>query len=258
MNLTDLIRDYYGPLNSATKYPSIPTYHTLGERGRLTEDHNVDWAGATREYTEKIDGTNSRIIFFGRDYVIGSREELLYAQGDRIINPTQQIVETLKQYEGVWNSLYGLRATNIVGSFDFLTVVYGESFGGKIGKAAKGYGDLKFRIFDVQTVPLSIVLENPVDKIALWRENEPHDWLTRAEIQESVPKCDDSYFVPLLDAPPIPESVEDVWEWLQRFKQSGVANCRNEGVVIRSADHKLAAKVRFEDYAKTLGIKNWQ
>src|SRR6188768_1972097 len=69
-------------LNTATKYPSIPTYHKFGEKGRLTEELNVIFKGAVIG-TEKIDGTNTRIILPpGNDYIIGSREELLFSGGD--------------------------------------------------------------------------------------------------------------------------------------------------------------------------------
>lgn len=83
-------------LNSLTKYPSIPTYHALGERGKLSETIQVNFANQFIIGTEKIDGTNARIICFSDGYVIGSREELLYAKGDLIGNPAMGIVEALK------------------------------------------------------------------------------------------------------------------------------------------------------------------
>ena len=94
-------------LNSATKYPPIPTYHKLGDKGKLQED-SIDFASPKENVvdvfhpqrviaTEKIDGTNGRIVFSKEQgYFIGSREELLYAKGDLIVNPTLNIVETLK------------------------------------------------------------------------------------------------------------------------------------------------------------------
>ena len=48
-------------LNSATKYPSIPTYHALGERGMLLDEH-ASFDGQSILATEKVDGTNSRTI----------------------------------------------------------------------------------------------------------------------------------------------------------------------------------------------------
>jgi hypothetical protein len=69
-------------LNSATEYPSIPTYHALGERGVLLNDH-VSFHGQGIVATEKVDGTNSRITLMPDGcYLVGSREELLHAKGD--------------------------------------------------------------------------------------------------------------------------------------------------------------------------------
>lgn len=71
-----------GGLNSLTKYPSIPTYHSLDpSNGNLLDDR----VGFTAPVigTEKIDGTNARIISLpDGSYLLGSREELLYAKGD--------------------------------------------------------------------------------------------------------------------------------------------------------------------------------
>ena len=68
-------------LNSATKYPSILTLHKLGEKGRLTADLNLV-PEADLVVTEKVDGTNTRIVFMPDGvYMIGSREHLLHAKG---------------------------------------------------------------------------------------------------------------------------------------------------------------------------------
>ncbi|WP_197999772.1 RNA ligase family protein [Gimesia chilikensis] len=119
-------------LNSATKYPSIPTYHALGERGALLAE-TVDFNGEPLIATEKVDGTNSRIILMPNGcYLIGSREELLHARGDLIHNPALGIVETLKP-----------TADRIVETVstpaDVITVVYLETYGGKTTAAAKQY-----------------------------------------------------------------------------------------------------------------------
>jgi hypothetical protein len=64
-----------------TKYPSIPTYHTLGEKGTLLEE-TVSFEGEVI-LTEKVDGTNARIILLpDGSFILGSREELLYASLD--------------------------------------------------------------------------------------------------------------------------------------------------------------------------------
>ena len=117
-------------LNSLTKYPSIPTYHHLDPRnGGLTEEA-VPFAGQVIG-SEKVDGTNSRIIMLpGGGYLLGSREELLYARGDLIGNPALGIVEHLKPVAE--------RLTPPAGD-DPITVYYLETYGGKIGGQAKNY-----------------------------------------------------------------------------------------------------------------------
>jgi hypothetical protein len=74
-------------LNSVTKYPSIPTYHALDpSNGGLLEEP-VEYTGQVIG-SEKIDGCNGRIVSLpDHTYLIGSREELLYAKGDLIGNP---------------------------------------------------------------------------------------------------------------------------------------------------------------------------
>ena len=91
-------------LNSITKYPSVLTYHNLGQRGSLVdslvEDKCFDKHRSVY-ITEKIDGTNSRIVFSTNangevdDYIIGSREDFLFAKGDRIVNPALGIVKNM-------------------------------------------------------------------------------------------------------------------------------------------------------------------
>jgi hypothetical protein len=48
-------------LNSLTKYPSIPTYHTLDSGNGGLLDETVPFSGEVIG-SEKVDGTNSRII----------------------------------------------------------------------------------------------------------------------------------------------------------------------------------------------------
>src|SRR6478752_4862424 len=86
-----------GKLNSMTKYPSILTYHTLGEKGLLQERVQIPFEGRVIG-TEKVDGTNARLIFCPDESVIvGSREDLLWERRDLIGNPSMGIVEALKE-----------------------------------------------------------------------------------------------------------------------------------------------------------------
>ena len=243
-------------LNSATKYPSILTYHALGERGALTEDRTT-FAGIGRDeevyLTEKIDGTNGRIVFLpGGDYFIGSREELLYAKGDRIQNPALGIVETLRPLaEKLCTEFW-------IGMHTF----YLEVYGGKIGGQAKQYsgtGRVSYRLFDISYAPLS-VLEMSREQISSWRENGGQEfstvkWLKDTSEHYSIP------LVPYLESwtgAILPETVEEMHEALKlAIDETYVglddkAGGKPEGLVLRTADRSRIAKARFQDYERTL------
>src|SRR5262245_33388117 len=89
-------------LNALTKYPSIQTYHPLhppksrshGRRAPVLPQ--VRFSGQVLA-TEKIDGANARIILLpDGSFLLGSREELLYAAGDLLWNPALGIVATVR------------------------------------------------------------------------------------------------------------------------------------------------------------------
>jgi len=153
-------------LNSMTKYPSIPTYHTLGERGALTEDA-IAFTGRVIG-REKIDGTNARMVFVGDGrYLLGSREEFLYARGDLIGNPALGIVDALRETADAFTA-----ASPADGA---LLVCYGEIYGGNVTAGSKQYTGEKrvgFRVFDVATIPnVTELLKFAPERIAAWRED---------------------------------------------------------------------------------------
>lgn len=249
-------------LNSMTKYPSIPTFHDINQ-GILQENLTVDDesfpTGDTEIYvTEKVDGTNSRIILSAGDYIIGSREELLCAKGDRFFNPSQEIVATIRSY-----------AERLAPEFftDTLFVLFGESYGGNIGKNAKQYSSARnrgFRVFDVMTLSIQqtkCLMSSYRAAIASWRDgggqkfmsiDDRNDFVRRLPVaMDSVPcirKCK------LRD---IPTDIEGAYNWLCQFRNTNVAldqtgKGQAEGVVIRTSDRSFIRKLRFEDYEKTL------
>src|SRR5262245_28126172 len=152
-------------LNSLTKYPSIQTYHTLDPKnGELKE--TVTAFEGTVVGTEKVDGTNSRIIILpDGTYLLGSREELLYGKGDLIGNPSLGIVDALKV---VADQLCD-------GERDEITVYYLEVVGGKVTGGSKQYtGEqrVSFRLFDVAILrEYEALLSRPAAQIAQWRDN---------------------------------------------------------------------------------------
>lgn len=277
--MTFSLRDpeFVRTLNVATKYPSIPTYHKIRERGRLTEEHNLEFVGEVVG-TEKIDGCNTRIIippmgWDGTEYLIGSREELLHAQGDLIINPASQVVETVKP----WLDL-GAGSTSTLSriadledelqvAHDALLVLYVESYGAKAHTAAwKHYtvsGKPSFRLFDIAIIPIDILSRSQA-WIASWRDNHQQVWLDEAELAKAafdlgLPLAPRLFTVP---AASWPTTISDVYDFmLAQFPdgrthldvEDGVDGVP-EGLVIRTPSANKIAKIRFADYKRTLGI----
>ena len=96
----DIRRIDLDKLNSLTKYPSLVTYHTLGDKGALREAVQMPFAGRVLG-TEKVDGTNTRLIFCpDGSAVVGSREDLLWERRDLIGNPSMGIVDAVRLGQG--------------------------------------------------------------------------------------------------------------------------------------------------------------
>jgi len=254
---TDLRR-----LNSITKYPSILTYHGLGDRGRLTDEVLVPFTDSEIvSVTEKIDGTNARMIFLpDGTYILGSREELLYAKGDLIGDQAQGIVEALKPIaERLPSHLSGKN----------IRVYYGEVYGGKVSSNSKQYtteGLVGFRLFDIGICgDFEEKLSWTPERIASWREHGGQEWASETTIVDEAwsfglkvtPRLVDG----VLLGDSIPTSVGATYEWLKEHihvsqaRLDPAAPGRPEGVVVRSFDRTRIAKIRYEDYERTLRKK---
>ncbi|GGF88576.1 hypothetical protein GCM10010912_37250 [Paenibacillus albidus] len=250
-------------LNSLTKYPSILTYHQMAERGRLSEVLSEGTAFPEAEDVfiyEKVDGENARLIFFKNsageaDYIIGSREELLYAKGDRIGNPYGFIAEFLKP-------LAERLAPVIFAQGDLaLTVIYQESYGGKT-KAAKNYTHTKtqgYRVFDafsLEQAELERLLSLPQDKIAEWRDQGRQPFYAETDKRTLIEKWEVEA-APLLaevKGADVPIPLGELYSFLKSFEETRVgmdAHGKSEGIIARTADRKLIRKIRFEDYERT-------
>ena len=233
-------------LNSATKYPSIPTYHELGARGILQESGNPfkDHDGPVY-VTEKIDGTNGRVICYEGAWIVGSREELLTASGDLIQNPAQGIVDALLPWTNLLCDTEGQ-----------LVVFYFEVYGSKKLPAWKTYGDGSVsgvRLFDVATISPQILTWD-IERIASWRdgggqdfESFPLGWYG----VETVPR------IVSHAGKDLPETVADMHIFLQMVASDTRASLdpkgkpqRPEGLVLRTEDRKIIAKARYEDYER--------
>ena len=236
-------------LNSMTKYPSIPTYHALGEKGALLEE-TIVFDGEI-VLTEKVDGTNSRIILFpDGDYVLGSREELLYAKGDLIGNPALGIVKALKS---VAESLPVPH---------MLTVLYLELYGGKVTAASKQYTSdqsVGWRLFDIAFFENPLyVLNMPVPSIAAWRDKGGQNFLNESQLLEASAEYRLKLTPRLQAIDSLPTDIVETHEFLkQQIPATQVAldpgaGCKSEGIVARTKDRSTIAKLRFEDYERHL------
>lgn len=256
-------------INSMTKYPEILTRHVMAEKGMLSTDVSV---GLTPDKlyiaTEKVDGTNTRMVFiknrYDCDYLIGSREEILYAKGDRVYNPQMEIVSNLKERaEDIAKQLVDEDACN------GLYTIWGELYGGKM-PSAKQYTKDKtvyaYRCFDMMyldPVDYTNVMKMPVEKISSWRQHGKQPFYSLAKLSQfrtyhSIPAVP---VVGMVYGREVPTGIEDSYSFLTNFRTTSAGIDflgHSEGIVLRSMDgnHTEMVKMRFEDYEKTLGIKN--
>jgi hypothetical protein len=251
--LRDLIATFgKEKINTLTKYPSILTLHQLGEKGRLKNELTTPIENELLYATEKIDGTNARIVCFGNEYLIGAREFILHHSQDMYFDTAQGIVD-------------GLKALGIpIPQTEWLTVVYGEFYGGKTTANAKWYGQDKngFRVFDVAVYNDLSILELSLPEISKWRERETENgiiygqnFLTRSQIQEQFPWLE---LVPVVEFDVGDLSHQMILNHLKKFLPfTKVALSENaikkaEGVVLRNENRSKIVKLRFEDYERAL------
>lgn len=257
--LKDLVFKYgKQKVNSLTKYPSILTLHKLGDKGRLTDGLTTDIFGEQMFATEKIDGTNVRIVLYGNEYLIGSREFILHHNHGLYFDPAQGIVDGLFGL--------GLQVPPVIpDSGDVLTVVYGELYGGKVSSGSKNYGmeGVGFRVFDVAVFhEMHSVLEMDLEDISRWRERETaggmvygQNFLSNAQLLRYGFGYD---LVPSVSIELSDFSHRSILDNLRSalpktlVALSDSAQGRPEGVILRNADRSKIVKVRFEDYERTL------
>ena len=264
-------------LNSLTKYPSIETYHALGAKGILREFVETDYPTGERqgipplarfvgavEVTEKVDGTNARVIVLpDGTLIVGSREELLWASGDLIANPVLGIVSALREAD------VPLAAQNALSRPESVTVLYGEVYGYGVGGAGKRYsadrkGLTGFRVFDAATVPIEHLVWSP-EVAANWRQHGGQHWESGTVVQTTADHLGVQR-VPVgrvYGSEELPRTILDTARWLHLqapYSRATLAAPEGklvaaEGVVLRGFDvagRRLLAKLRFEDYDRTV------
>lgn len=242
--------------NSITKYPSIPTYHTIDPKSGVLAEPTIEFEGDVFT-SEKIDGSNSRVILFGTEYIIGSRNDLLFYCNDLLHLPTESIVDTVRPMADMIP----------IGSHDTLIVLYMESYGkGICGKAGKAYSTkgTSYRMFDALEIPMDAVhglLELPLEEISRWRDKGGQAFASVARLSELSGKLG----IPLTPQLPttwtgetMPKGIDETLDALKAILPSTMASIdesamgKAEGIVVRTAERKTIAKLRFQDYERTI------
>lgn len=254
--IKELIHQYgKEKVNTLTKYPSILTLHKLGKKGKLTDIITTDIVGETMYASEKIDGTNVRLIFHGDEFLIGSRKQILHYNKDLYWDDSMDIV----------NQFYALNIPVL--KPDKLTIVFGELFGGKITAHSKNYGKEKhgFRVFDIAIFDDLSILEEPISAISSWRESTINSSEREALrygqpfVNQDTLEQFDYELVPKvtfkLDALDHVSVLEALHRYIPKTNVplTDTAKLGTEGVVLRNFDRSKIVKLRFEDYLKGAG-----
>lgn len=263
-------------LNSLTKFPSIPTLHAMGDKGRLGDEVEPGFLDLLRDApselvpTEKVDGTNTRILLFtDGTFLVGSKEELLWYSEDLIGNPALHIVEEVRR----WSSQLEEFALN--DAPQGLTVLYLETYGHGIGQSGKQYavteGYRSLRLFDAAFWGGSswwkLVSDPEVDAedLSRMRQRGEQPFLSWDAIV-AMGKGLDIETVTERDLPPPSLSIVETYDWVRFQPKSAaliddVAPGLPEGVVLRTRRGNTAApfdapvrraKARVEDYRRTI------
>jgi hypothetical protein len=245
--------DLLPKINSATKYPSIPTYHAIGERGLLQPEFIPIPAGSLA--TEKVHGTNARVVLLPepwQGFLVGSREDLLFYSEDLLHNPAQGIVDGLRPLFPLFGRYASAKA---------IRTFYFEVYGHKVTDGAKWYTGTQavgFRLFDVAiSEDYESLLPLSPDKIAAWRDGGGQRFLDEQTLvgtaeQLKLPT------VPRIPIGTVPTDLGETLAFLQRTipetkcRLDANGNGRAEGLVIRTPDRSTIVKLRFEDYERTL------
>ena len=270
-------------VNSMTKYPSIPTYHVVDSINHKIVEGSfaapVKFPEGPVVVTEKINGTNARIVFTCKDYLIGSREEFVYAKRDFIGDNRDGLIEALRpvadrivkwrkeHFSGISRALGG----DLKAAEKAVVVAYFEVYGGRINghKQYTSSGEVGVRLFDVVVVEdADDMLKMEPERLAVWRDRggqrfmkfeEQQAWARAMDIQVVPELLTDGDGLQISDL--ASDSLSETLEKLRHFcDRSHVildqgAEGKPEGVVVRTSDRSVIAKLRIEDYERSLGLQ---
>lgn len=132
---------------SDTKYHKIQTLYKRDMDSKKKELMEGEWTKPEFFYlkdnywsfSEKVDGTNIRLIFDGEtgNIAMGGRTDNAQLPGQLVLNLQQTVADPDRLFYEVFG--------------DSSATIYGEGYGGKIQKGGGNYGlDQKFVVFDVR------------------------------------------------------------------------------------------------------------
>ncbi|OWK34419.1 RNA ligase family protein [Fimbriiglobus ruber] len=240
-------------LNTLTKYPPIPTYHPLDpSTGRVLDAARRPPPGEVIA-TEKIDGAGCRIVLLpDASYLIGGRDNWLYARGDLIGSRSHGIVAATRPVADRLGDAGG----------NFILVVFGEVYGGKVTAASSSYTskrEVGYRVVDVARIEnYQERLTETVDEIAAWREADGPAFLTEDDLQ-AFAAAHALKLAPRIARFPgrdLPTRVDQTLTFLEellptsRCRLDAGAGGEPEGLVVRTTDRGWVTKLRFGDYAR--------
>lgn len=199
--------------NPATKYKTL----ILGE-----------WSLPEFEYlkknmwtfTEKVDGTNTRVMFDGQQITFGGRS-------DNADIPTVLLKNLMEQFLPKLNNF----KSKFIDKGEAQVCFYGEGYGGKIQKGGSRYGiQQRFVLFDV--------------KIGEW-------WLQRKDVEDIAIKMDID-IVPIVGAGTLLDMVDIVnkgtlkSQWGDFIAEGLVARPTTE--LMTRSGHRMITKLKCKDF----------
>lgn len=250
-------------LNSLTKFPSIFQPWAAVQQGKrpyyIGDVISNQFSQTMFRVTEKVDGTNARLIVTGDGWFIGAREELLAYSYDVLSWEQNYIVETLRPIAEVvaHGIAEGLRNEELGA-----VVLFGEVFGDGIQKRYRGQ-PRGFRVFAARRCPRE-VSPNP----QIWRQTSAgFDFRgTFNAAQEFVNAYGRGLLTTVPDLGWVPgDTLADpraALEWLRQFHSESrvVPGAQCEGVVLlgdgdytKTDDgtrQRNIHKVKFEDFPR--------
>ena len=145
---------------------------------------------------------------------------------------------------------------------DGIYTIHGETYGGKINgfKHYTKTSTLGFRVFDISYISEGFVqelMERPIEAVASWRDHGGQKYLddaTKTKICE-IMGLEQVPYLFTMNSEDLPTTLEDAYEFLMKYTETraGIDNTGiAEGIVIRNPDRSIIAKIREEDYRRTL------